>query len=76
MENLDHAARRAERLFPRFAFFRRRIRLKSDSRASIPLGAVLVFPCLVLVLIMLLFMRSPDSQGMMNMPAGTPPSIR
>ena len=76
MDNLNHGARRVERLFPRFTFFRRRIRLRSDSRASVPLGAVLVFPCIVLVLIMFLFIRSPDSQGMMKMPAGTPPSIR
>ncbi|PVI01062.1 glycosyltransferase family 15 protein [Periconia macrospinosa] len=76
MNNFERATRRAERMLPQLTFFRRRIRLKSDSRTSIPLGAVLAFPCLVLVLIMFLFMRSPDSQGMMKMPAGTPPSIR
>ncbi|CAI6332765.1 unnamed protein product [Periconia digitata] len=76
MESLEQVARRAERRIPQLTFFRRRIRLTSDPRASIPLGAVLAFPCIVLVFIIFLFTRSPDSQGLMRMPAGTPPSIR
>lgn len=64
------------RLHPRFAFFRRRIRLKGNSSISIPLGLVLLFPCLVIVLILLLFVRHPASPGGILIPAGTPPSIR
>lgn len=60
----------------RFAFFRRRIRLKGNSSISIPLGLVLLFPCLVIVLILLLFVRHPASPGGILIPAGTPPSIR
>jgi len=57
-------------------FFNRRIRLTSDSSLSLPLPLILLFPCLVLGLIVTLFWRSPDPEGLMNMPAGTPPSIR
>ncbi|KAL5341543.1 nucleotide-diphospho-sugar transferase [Aspergillus crustosus] len=60
----------------RFAFFRRRIRLKGNSSISIPLGFVLLFPCIVIVLILLLFVRHPSSPGGILIPAGTPPSIR
>lgn len=76
MDKLEDATRRVERMFPRFTIFRRRIRLNSDSGSSLPLGAVLVFPCIVLVFIIFLFVRTPDSEGIMKMPAGTPPSIR
>jgi mannosyltransferase len=76
MEQLEDLPRRAEKASPRLGVFRRRIRLKGSSSISIPLGLVLLFPCLVIALILVLFMRSPDSSGMMNMPAGTPPSIR
>lgn len=75
-EKLDDMPRRAEKFLPRSGFFGRRIRLKGDSSVSLPLGLVLLFPCLVIVLILVLFVRSPDSQGIMNMPAGAPPSIR
>ncbi|KAL3472967.1 nucleotide-diphospho-sugar transferase [Aspergillus californicus] len=61
---------------PRFAFFSRRIRLKGNSSISIPLGFVLLFPCIVIVLILLLFVRHPASPGGILIPAGTPPSIR
>ena len=75
-EKVSDTSRRAEKVPPRLAFFRRRIRLMGDSSVSVPLGLVLLFPCLVIILILVLFMRSPDPQGIMNMPAGTPPSIR
>lgn len=57
-------------------FFNRRVRLTGDSSFSIPLALVLLFPCLVVGLILTLFARSPDTDGLMKMPAGTPPSIR
>lgn len=72
----DAASREKGSSLPRFDFFRRRIRLKGNSSISIPLGFVLLFPCLVIVLILLLFVRHPSSPGGILIPAGTPPSIR
>ncbi|MCJ1298685.1 alpha-1,2-mannosyltransferase (Kre5) [Hypocenomyce scalaris] len=65
-----------ERISPRLAFFRRRIRLKGNSKISIPLGAVLLFPCIVIILILVLVVRHPSSTGGILLPAGAPPSIR
>ena len=76
LDKLDDLPRRAEKSSPRLSFFRRRIRINGSSSVSIPLGLVLLFPCLVIIIIIILFVRSPDSQGIMNMPAGAPPSIR
>ncbi|CAI7567514.1 unnamed protein product [Penicillium manginii] len=73
---IEDASRDKGRASPRFAFFRRRIRLKGNSSISIPLGFVLLFPCLVIVFILLLFVRHPASPGGILIPAGTPPSIR
>ncbi|EGD90088.1 hypothetical protein H112_02559 [Trichophyton rubrum D6] len=63
-------------IISRFAFFKRRIRLRRNSSISIPLGLVLLFPCIVIILIVLLFVTHPSSPGGMLMPTGTPPSIR
>ncbi|CRG83999.1 mannosyltransferase [Talaromyces islandicus] len=60
----------------RFAFLRRRIRLRGNSSISIPLGIVLLFPCVVIILIVLIFVRHPSSSGGILIPAGAPPSIR
>jgi mannosyltransferase len=76
LDKLDDLPRRHEKTSSRSSFFRRRIRLKGSSSVSIPLGLVLLFPCLVIIIIIILFVKSPDSQGIMNMPAGGPPSIR
>ncbi|KAJ5098482.1 Glycosyl transferase family 15 [Penicillium argentinense] len=73
---IDDASHEKGRGSQRFAFFRRRIRLKGNSSVSIPLGFVLLFPCLVIVFILLLFVRHPASPGGILIPAGTPPSIR
>ncbi|GFF40926.1 O-glycoside alpha-1,2-mannosyltransferase homolog 4 [Aspergillus udagawae] len=72
----DDSSREKARNFSRFAFLKRRIRLKGNSSISIPLGFVLLFPCLVIILILLLFVRHPASPGGILIPAGTPPSIR
>jgi hypothetical protein len=66
----------AEKMSPRLAFFRRRIRLRENSRISIPLGLVLLFPCLLVIIILLLVVRHTDSPGRILMPAGAPPAIR
>ncbi|PTB38079.1 glycosyltransferase family 15 protein [Trichoderma asperellum CBS 433.97] len=60
----------------RLAFFQRPLRLRGNSAVSIPLGVVLVFPVLVVVLILVLFVRHPSSPGRILMPAGSPPAIR
>jgi mannosyltransferase len=75
-EKTDEAPRRAEKSPLRAGFFDRRVRLTGDSSFSIPLVLVLLFPCLVVVLILMLFARSPNSDELSSMPSGTPPSIR
>lgn len=64
------------RLTSRLAFFRRPLRLKGNSSISVPLGVVVLFPCIVVVLILVLFVRHPSSPGRILMPAGAPPAIR
>ncbi|KAH7380422.1 nucleotide-diphospho-sugar transferase [Phaeosphaeria sp. MPI-PUGE-AT-0046c] len=68
--------RRTAKMAPRTGFLDRRVRLFGDSSLSMPLALVLLFPCLVVVVIFTLFARSPDSDELMNMPAGSPPFIR
>ncbi|KFA66045.1 hypothetical protein S40285_03710 [Stachybotrys chlorohalonatus IBT 40285] len=60
----------------RLAFFRRPLRLRGNSTVSVPLGVVIVFPILVVILILVLFVRHPSSPGRILMPAGAPPAIR
>lgn len=72
----DDLSREKIRASSRLAFFRRRIRLNGNSKISIPLGAVLLFPCVVIILILVLVVRHPSSAGGMLMPAGAPPTIR
>ncbi|EER25040.1 alpha-1,2-mannosyltransferase (Kre5) [Coccidioides posadasii str. Silveira] len=74
--SLDNALSEKGTIIPRFAFFRRRIRLRRNSAISIPLGFVLLFPCIVIVLIVLLIVTHPSSSGGILVPAGTPPTIR
>ncbi|KAI5807068.1 nucleotide-diphospho-sugar transferase [Geopyxis carbonaria] len=64
------------RLSPRLAFLRRRIRLKGSSTVTMPLGVVLLFPITVLLLILLLFVRHPNSPARNLIPSGAPPQIR
>ncbi|KAF2767682.1 glycosyl transferase [Teratosphaeria nubilosa] len=61
---------------PSIGFFRRRIRIRGNSKISVPLYVVLLFPVLVLILILLLFVRHPNSPGGRLIPSGAPPSIR
>jgi hypothetical protein len=76
LPSYDDLSKSAEKMTPRLAFFRRRIRLRENSRISIPLGLVLLFPCLIVILILLLFVRHPTEAGRILMPAGAPPAIR
>jgi mannosyltransferase len=75
-DQTDDASRRAAKYAPRESFFNRRVRLTSDSTLSVPLALVLLFPCLVIIVILTLFARSPDSNELMNMPTGTSLSVR
>jgi mannosyltransferase len=63
-------------LAARLAFLRRPLRLRGNSSISIPFGIVLLFPALVLILIVVLFIKHPNSAGNMLIPAGAPPAVR
>jgi len=63
-------------LASRLAFFRRPLRLRGNSTVSVPLGVIIVFPILVVILILVLFVRHPGSDGSILAPAGAPPAIR
>jgi mannosyltransferase len=76
LQKSEEVPRRPEKDAPKTGFFNRRVRLTGDSSFSVPLALVLLFPCLVVIVILTLFARSPDSNELLNMPAGTPPSIR
>jgi len=60
----------------RTGFFRKRIRIRGNSKVSVPLYLVLLFPVLVLIIILLLFVRHPNSPAGRLIPAGAPPSVR
>ncbi|KAK3301770.1 glycosyltransferase family 15 protein [Chaetomium strumarium] len=62
-------------LASRFAYLRRPLRLRGNSTVSIPLGLVVLFPCIVVILILVLFVRHPAARGPV-MPPGAPPKIR
>ena len=63
-------------LASRLAYLRRPLRLRGNSAISVPLGVVILFPCIVVILILTLFVRHPSSSGRILMPAGAPPAIR
>lgn len=60
----------------RLAFLRRPLRIRGNSNITVPLGVVVLFPCIIIIIILLLFVRHPDSPGRILMPAGAPPAIR
>ncbi|KAI9842162.1 MAG: alpha-1,2-mannosyltransferase (Kre5) [Sclerophora amabilis] len=76
LPSLDGITKQRERLAPKLTFFRRRIRLKGNSSISIPLGAVLLFPCIVIICILILVVRHPSSPVGVMIPSGAPPAIR
>jgi mannosyltransferase len=67
---------RTNKLFAWLAVFRRPLRLRGNSSISVPLGVVVLFPCIVLILMLVLFVRHPSSPASLLMPAGAPPAIR
>lgn len=59
------------------AYFKRPMRLRSNSNISIPLGVLLLFPCIVVVIVLVLLMKHPSSTASsILLPAGAPPAIR
>lgn len=73
--NKKRSSRRGQ-LWARLEFFRRPLRLKGNSSISVPLGVVILFPLIVVILILVLFVKHPNSPGRILMPAGSPPAIR
>ena len=66
----------SEKYTPRMSFFRRRIRIRGNSKISVPLYLVLLLPCIVVVALLAVFVRHPDSPARSLIPSGAPPSIR
>jgi len=60
----------------RLAFLRKRIRLRRNSKVSIPLYLVLLFPLISLGLLLVIFVRHPAAPVGRLIPSGAPPSIR
>ncbi len=76
LPSLNDLTNEKERFIPKLSFFKRRIRLKGNSKISVPLGAVLLFPLIVIILIIALVVQHNSSPGSLMMPAGAPPAIR
>ncbi|CAM1509832.1 Fc.00g001670.m01.CDS01 [Cosmosporella sp. VM-42] len=76
LPTVDEKRSKSRGLTSRLAFFRRPLRLRGNSNISVPLGVVIIFPVLVVVLILVLFVRHPNSPGRILVPAGAPPAIR
>ena len=66
----------SEKITPKLSFFKKRIRMRGNSKISVPLYLVLLFPCVVIIIILLLFVRHPASPAGRLIPSGAPPSIR
>lgn len=61
----------------RWGFLLRPQRLIPGSSIAVPIGVVLLIPIAILsVLLVIFFIRNPNSTGRMLMPAGAPPAIR
>lgn len=60
----------------RWAFFKRPLRLRGNSTISVPLGIVIFFPMLVLILIFILFLSHPSSPARFLIPGAGPLPLR
>ncbi|KAK3313577.1 nucleotide-diphospho-sugar transferase [Apodospora peruviana] len=72
----DEKGKPRRTLTSRLSYLRRPLRLKGNSSISVPLGVVVLFPCIVVILILVLFVRHPSSPGRILIPSGAPPSVR
>ncbi|TQS38078.1 hypothetical protein Golomagni_01424 [Golovinomyces magnicellulatus] len=75
IQNLDDVKKKTKTI-SRLSFFQRPLRIKGDSTISIPLGVVLLFPCIFVLVILVLIVRHPKSGLGILTPAGAPPAIR
>ena len=75
LKSLQYSSLRDASL-PQMTFLRKRIRLRGNSKISVPMYLVLLFPCIVIILLLLIFIRHPDSPAGRLIPSGAPPSIR
>ncbi|QIW94735.1 hypothetical protein AMS68_000253 [Peltaster fructicola] len=66
----------SEKSSSKLAWFQRRIRIRRNSKISIPLYAVVLFPTIILILVLFLFLRHPNSPGGSFLPNGSPPAVR
>lgn len=73
LPSLDDASRRATRYMPRLSILRRRIYFKGY---SFSLGALLLLPLFITILVLTLTLRNHDDGGGPRMPPGAPPTIR
>lgn len=60
----------------KLGFFRRRVNIRGSSKISVPLYIVLLFPTIILITILILVLRHPDSPASLLMPTGSPPGVR
>lgn len=60
---------------PTIAFLRKPLRLRGNSAVSVPLGVVLLFPVIVIILVFTLFARHPNVPANVQ-PGGSAPEIR
>jgi len=72
----DDISKTTEKISPRLSFLNKRIRLRRNSKISIPLGVLLVFPLVAVIVILVLVVRHQDSSNGGSMPAGAPPIVR
>ncbi|KAK0609752.1 alpha-mannosyltransferase [Bombardia bombarda] len=76
LPTIDEKGKPRRTLASRLAYLRRPMRLRGNSSISVPLGVIILFPCIVVILILVLFVRHPSSPGRILMPAGAPPAVR
>ncbi|EGS17888.1 alpha-1,2-mannosyltransferase-like protein [Thermochaetoides thermophila DSM 1495] len=59
----------------RLAYLRRPLRLRKGSSITVPLGVVILCPLAVIIFVLVLIVRHPNSGGRILIPAGAPPAI-
>lgn len=72
----EEKGRRRKSKFGRWGFFAKTVRIGGEGGLSMPVGLVLLFPIFIIVMIIMMFTRQPNSRGMFLMPGGAAPAIR
>ncbi|KAF2103477.1 alpha-1,2-mannosyltransferase Kre5 [Rhizodiscina lignyota] len=74
---LDDPSKDARSTFmSRLSVLQNRVRLKKGSSISVPLGVVVLFPVVVIILILVLFLRHPSGPGAMLLQSTQPSTVR